>query len=95
MDTKCNTGQFERHPHKNEPDPEIIRHYRINGTNVSKTKAGMVRKISIMESTDKETSLPRKLLKSWCMANQCKIRGAGNMTIRKSYHNDFKNMNIN
>ena len=43
-DDKYNTENFERHPHKNQRDPEIIRQHKIIGTNVSKAKTSMVRK---------------------------------------------------
>ena len=40
-DGECNSENFERHPYKNERDPEIIRQHRINETNVSKAKTSM------------------------------------------------------
>ena len=50
--------------------------------------------ISMMKQDDQETRLPRKFLKTWCTTNQCKKRRTGNMSIRESYHNDFKKLNV-
>ena len=58
---ECNLEKSERHPHRNERDPEVIRQRRIIGTNISKEKTSMVRKISTMKQTDQGTRLPRKL----------------------------------
>ena len=91
---ECNLEKSERHPHRNERDPEVIRQRRIIGTNISKEKTSMVRKISTMKQTDQGTRLPRKFLKTWYTINQCKKRGTWNISIRESYHNDFKKINI-
>ena len=48
----------------------------------------------MMKQDDQGTRLPRKFLKTCCTTNQCKKRGTGNMSIRESYHNDLKKLNI-
>jgi len=59
-----------------------------------KRRLAWFEKISMMKQDDQGTRLPRKFLKTCCITNQCKKRGTGNMSIRESYHNDFKKLNI-
>lgn len=89
-DGKCKTETFERHPQM-MIDVRKLFDNRINRTNVSEAKTSMGRKISIMKPTDQENGLPRKLLETCCMTNQCKKRGGENMSMKESYHNVLKN----
>ena len=59
-----------------------------------KRRLAWFEKISTTKQTDQGTRLPRKFLKTWYATNQCKKHGTGNMSIRESYHKDFKNMII-
>ena len=62
--------------------------------NISKAMTSTVEKISTKKQTDQGTRLPQKFLKTCCTTNQCEKRGTGNMSIRESYHDDFKKLNI-
>ena len=59
-----------------------------------KRRLAWFEKISMMKQDDQGTRLPRKFLKTCCTTNQCKKRGTRNMSIRESYHKDFKKLNI-
>ena len=59
-----------------------------------KRRLAWFEKNSMMKQDDQGTRLPRKFLKTCCTTNQCKKRGTGNMSIRESYHNDLKKLNI-